>query len=346
MASILNLIRDKSLIWDYYDREDTIGCTLLDNWSCQVKHIEFIEEYLKIGGKEGVLSNFDFALKDFNRAIHTNTVFFLGCLFYKKLKLKNKIHFYRKNKYDEFYFIWFLTSLVHDFGYKVEENKNKFPKITEDIKTISVKNNLLDYEKTTEKHLSQAYNSFKEPTKKIIDYIKTYHEEALQGKRSSKNCKKIDHGIYAGLKLYDALVKNREKRKENEKVENDSLYWGKELEKFYAIASFSIATHNMRREGIDEDIEKLKFSINKEPFLFLFGLIDTLEPTKTFLNCDPKYVLENICITFDENKIKIQNKKDSKLKFENYAKKIKDLEKWIDLTVDCSYSNNITIKIN
>lgn len=163
MASILNLIRDESLTWDYYKRKNTIKHTPLDNWSCRVKHTEFIEEYLRIGKKEGVLSNFNFALKDFDRAIHTNTVFFLGCLFYDKLKLKNKIHFYRKDEHDEFYFIWFLTSLVHDFGYKVEENKDEFPEITEDIKTISVKYNLLDYEETAE-----AYNSFEEPTKKLL----------------------------------------------------------------------------------------------------------------------------------------------------------------------------------
>lgn len=139
-------------------------------------------------------------------------------------------------------------------------------------------------------------------------------------------------------------MKNRIERESQKNNGSNGLFWGKELDKFYAIASFSIATHNMRREGIDKDIEKLKFSINKEPFLFLFGLIDTLEPTKTFLNCDPQYVLENIYITFDENEIKIQNKKDSKLNFENYGKKIKGLESWLDLKVNPNKNDEIIIK--
>lgn len=335
--------------WDYYKRKEEDKLSGILDWNNTEQHREFIENFLKISGKMSVLNHFDFALESFERAIHTNSVFFLGCLFYNKLNLKDKISFIRKDgREDEFHFIWFLTSLVHDFGYFVENNKEKPTEVTRDIQTIKRNIDLLAYKNDTS-YLQEAYQQFSNEAKIIIDNIPRYHKKAFCGLASSCRGKsKIDHGIFAGIKLYDALVKNRAERKNQEQNENDGLYWEEDLNKFYAIASFSIAIHNIRRGLIkDERVVDLRFSIDSEPFLVLFALADTIEPTKTFDCVEADYVLKNLLIGFqDNNTIIIKNASNSKLDFSKLKKKVQDLENWLDVTVDISNMNLMKITLN
>lgn len=50
-------------------------------------------------------------------------------------------------------------------------------------------------------------------------------------------------------------------------------------------------------------------SIKDNPLLFLLGLVDTIEPIKTFNCLEPQYVLENILIDFDKIKLLLVIKK-------------------------------------
>ncbi len=346
MKSLFQEIQDLNN-WDYYHRDDK--CEIFD-WNDNSKHQEFIKNFLKISRKELLESHFfttelrdaGVSLDNFERATHTNSVFFIGSLLYEKLRLKDKINFVRDDgKDDEFHFIWFLTSLVHDFGYFAEKYKSEFLHVTEDISSLNLTNNLLDYDTDTG-YLKEVYHECKDSTKSIIGEIPNYFKDAFNGKKSSSGASKIEHGIYAGLLLYDGLVKNRVQRKEQQE---DDLYWKDDLDKFYAIASFAIAIHNMRRDGIVENSEDLKFSINDEPFLFLFALADTIEPIKTFRNEDPEDILKNILIDVQEDKIILQNASESKLDFSEQAKKICGLASWLDVKV-CNEGNRLTIDIN
>ncbi|MDY0403019.1 hypothetical protein [Sulfurovum sp.] len=350
MKSLFQEIEDLNS-WDYYDRDEKCE---IPYWNDNSKHQEFIKNFLKISRKELVESHFftnelrdaGISFNNFERATHTNSVFFIGSLLYEKLLLKDKINFVREDgKDDEFHFIWFLTSLVHDFGYFAEKYKSKFSYVTEDIASLNLTHNLLDFD-TGSRYLNEAYDEYKSSTKLIINEIPNYFKEAFNGKRSSRGESKIEHGIYAGLLLYDGLVKNRIERKEQQKngVE-EGLYWKDDLDKFYAIASFAIAIHNMRRDGIVENPEDLKFSIEDEPFLFLFALADTIEPIKTYGNENPEDVLKNILIDVQEDKIILQNASDSKLDFSEQAKKVCNLASWMDVKV-CNEGNTLTIKIN
>lgn len=333
MKSLLQEIKDLNG-WDYYDnRNEEDKCKIL-NWNDITEHQTFIKKFLKIGGKESIVEHFfpndlrdvGISLENFERATHTNSVFFLGCLLYEKLALKNKINFVRADgKDDEFHFIWFLTSLVHDFGYFAEKCKSIFPHITEDLSSLLVTHNLL---------------SCKEADQQIVEGIKNYFKESFKG---SIRKPKIEHGIYAGLVLYDGLVKNRLERKrqqENgaEEKSLEGLYWGDDLDKFYAIASFAIARHNMW-------LKDLMFSIDTEPYLFLFGLVDTIEPIKTFDCVSIEYVLKNILIEGNQDEIILQNAPDSKLCFSKLIDKISGLKDWINVNV-VSEENKVTIKIN
>lgn len=335
--------------WDYYNREDELR--ILD-WNDNYKHQDFIKNFLKISGKELLVSHFfnaeysslGISLDSFQRATHTNSVFFIGSLLYEKLLFKDKINFVRDDgKDNEFYFIWFLTSLIHDFGYFAEKDKSKFPEITEEISSIKREHDLLNYRNNNE-YLTQVYDEYQESIRKIIDYIPSYFKEAFEGKRSSKSdTSKIEHGIYAGLLLYDGLVKNRIERKEQQNGVEDSppigLYWEDDLDKFYAVASFSIAIHNMRRDGIIDNPNELKFSIDEEPYLFLFALADTIEPIKNFekeiKNGDitVEYVLKNILIDITENIITLQNAPESKLDFSKIISQVCGLANWLDVEV-------------
>lgn len=87
-------------------------------------------------------------------------------------------------------------------------------------------------------------------------------------------------------------------------------------------------------------------SIKDNPLLFLLGLVDTIEPIKSFDYVTPKYVLENILISFDkkQNWITIVNKKKSGLDFEKIRKKIYGLKDWLDVDIE-NCDEKIIIKI-
>jgi len=326
MLSILEEINNlKDEEWDYYNRTSEFPNQKINNWNIKEKHKKFIDNFLRLSGKMDINISFENILDNFERNIHTNSVFFLGCLFYKELGFQDKISFIRDDR-DEFHFIWFLTSLIHDFGYKIEKNKEKYDGITEDIesfkKYFSINNDLL----------KESLNSSSENMQKLIADINEYYKKRFNGSIGRDRNGKIDHGIASGLILYNSLVKNRKKMKEQhgDIDEKHNLYWGDELDEFYKISAYSIAVHNIRREDND-----LKFSIEENPFLFLFWLTDTIEPTKCFNCCNPQYVLENIIIKFHDNKkgFTIKNKENSELDFTKYKKNIEDLIKFLDINV-------------
>ena len=347
--------------WDYYDRHVHYKLVKINDWNCQKEHESFIKEYLKIAGKSGIIDSFEskfIKFENFERKEHINSVFFLGCLFYKKLSLKNNIKFYREDKRDEFYFIWFLSSLVHDFGYYIEKNTEEYKKINEGIKSF------IDFFEIDHNLLTENLNSNRN-TKILTKNIPNYFKYRFNGRENGKS--KIDHGIASGLILYNSLVKNRKKREQlnKEGVEKDGLYWGKELEKFYAIASNTIAIHNMHRISESNNVyEKYnllelvmtqdntnnsnitRISIEDEPLAFLFALADTIEPTKTFQSHKPDYVLENILISINEYEINLENKNNSKLDFSQFTKVVKQLETWVDVNINCPDENTIIIAIN
>ena len=223
--------------------------------------------------------------------------------FYEKLNLKELEEYERNDLSKQFYFIWFLSALVHDFYHDKERKQEAFPEINEDINSIKVENKLLAYIKENKKILEKN-----EKNEKFFKTIPNYFKYRLRDG-------KLDHGITTGIKLFDSLEKNRKVRKEQVEngVENSILYWGDDLTPLYAQASLSIAMHNIWSSGEKEEIKEkyrnlgleslitgesdiFPISIKDNPLLFLLGLVDTIEPIKTFNCLEPQYVLENILI--------------------------------------------------
>lgn len=356
--------------WDYYHkRNGEQKLNIIGNWDDENEHSRFIKEYLKISGKIEIEQYFEFQkipnYAYLKREAHTNSVFFLGCILYKNLKLKDKIRFYREDGNDEFYFIWFLTSLMHDQAYYIENcstnNIDMSEKITSDV------NSFIDYFEI-KYNLLVAKTKIREPATKILfSCISSYYQFRKNEQFGYKNESKIDHGIAAGLLLYDALIKIRKDKAKS--VEPDGLYWGKDLEKFYHCISVMIATHNIWRANEDKEKEKEKYCDNglekliingadghikklsfaSEPLATLFAIVDTLEPLKIYKDCFSREdIMKNICLCATTNKIVFYINKESKINIDPLYSAAKSLESWVAVKVDKKNNGNneLTIELD
>lgn len=345
MKSILNhIVELNQQDWDYYS---ILENRHLDNpFTENVSHTDFIKKYFIRGGKIDVLEQISIDIDSLRHPSHTNSIFFLGILVYfktyfiKKLKLGSK-PIERSN----FPFIWFLTSLFHDYAYQIKKAKDiidETPNLSSLKAKYCISHNLLD---------KNILN--------IVTQLLSCCENYFKYRRQEINA--IDHGIFAGIYLYDKLIKIRDlKSQKNE----DDLFWGKSLEKQYALASSAIAAHNIwmpRKEQIEtykknnlESLIKFKpLKIKDFPLLYLLGIVDTIDPIKTFIkgednldeeyisenNIDAEYILENIKIEFKSNSIIFSQSSESKLDFKKLIKKSNDYYEWLDVKI--TYSNNL-----
>ncbi len=347
---IIALERDE---WDYYhDREinkavNNLTVPFVHNDAQE--HYNFIEEYFKIGGKGDVYNSFKIDRKTFDRPEHTNSVFFIGCLFYKHLNLKGQMNIKQFGKGDHFFFVWYMMVLAHDLSYIYESNfshyKNHISDNIDDFKKeLQIEED--DLLKLIESVIKEADNNMAILIKSVSSYYRYCYNER----------DRIDHGITAGLKLYSTLEKNRKKKNEGDEHDKGGLYWGTELIELYMMASLGILLHNIwapdknsielyRKHEMEDLVKVFPVSFNDFPFLFLLGIVDTIDPVKLYKEYSPKYVLENILISFeDENKIVLEKVEDSNLDFSLLEKAAFGLIGWLDVLV-CKDVNSVTITI-
>ncbi len=346
------IIELKNSEWDYYsDRiHDELSTDLSNPFKDGVdrrQHFTFIETYFKIAGKGDVFEYFSLNEDVFNRAIHTNSVFFLGCLLYKHLDLKGKMNIEQFNSGDHFFFVWFMTVLSHDLAYDYEMNSCKY---TKDINygDIDGLKRMLNIE---DKFDLLSEKKFNNTDKILVENIGNYYKY-----RYTEHCK-IDHGIVAGLNLFQALEKNRTVMNRKPKEERGKLDWSEKLKPLYAQASFAVSVHNIWAPQTQETAEQYKeygienlqvvfpISFQDFPLLFLLGLVDTLDPVKVFYDTSPQCVLANISICFiNNNTIVFQNKEGSCLDFKELHTRAKSLVGWLNVKVSAD-PNPLTIKI-
>lgn len=161
---------------------------------------------------------------------------------------------------------------------------------------------------------------------------------------------RIDHGIFAGVLMYDRLVKNRliKKGKVGEK-----LLWEDWLDGQYAYAAATVAIHNMwfpqkedfvayAESNLEQLIGQAKISFQQAPLLFLLGLVDTLDPVKAYWQLSSALVLKNVSLCFSgEGSFSLRISKN--LNFSVMAKKISDMEQWLSVRTVIK-ENQIKIK--
>jgi hypothetical protein len=133
------------------------------------------------------------------------------------------------------------------------------------------------------------------------------------------NLGKNDHGICAAYILYRDLC-NIRKEEANSQNRSNNLCWEESLENVYNFASSIILAHNIwyvnktetctvccyEQAGLNDLIfnGEYKIKLYKYPFLFLFCLVDTIEPYKRFKNIE---ILDNISLEILNDTIIIES---------------------------------------
>jgi hypothetical protein len=278
--TILSNTYKKKNFWNYYNSSfDFDG-----NLPFKTKELskEFLKNFIEVSGK-GKVKLFEEIDNIGDRAIHVVSTFFIGHYLYENTILKELIDKEIgeiKKEFSisadvEFSYLWFLTSLFHDLGYNIE---NSLPVYSD-------------------------YNDLKQKTGELVeiigippfyqDIVKNYFDYRL------KDSKKNDHGIVAGHLLFKNLCEIRELADTNS--DKNKLNWSTDLIYIYNFCAWSILAHNIWyvnaekgsdvKKYKDEDLNGLilekkegctqyKINVNENPFLFLFCLVDTLEPYK------------------------------------------------------------------
>lgn len=305
-------------------------------------HAEFIKAYFKRSGKGNIFKNY-FEIKNslLLRSTHTVSIFFLGILIFFNTKIRKSMNWGgNQPEYDIFPFIWFLTCLFHDFGYDYEIGTKKYLSKIWDIdslkKLLKIKYNLLD------KNINYIPDDLYQSIRKYFLYKRVMRKE-------------IDHGIVAGIYLYDKLVKNRHYKKRKAKNDDD-LYWGKHLDSEYALAGATIAIHNIwlpdnksikfyKQFELDCLINRAPISLNEAPLLFLLGLVDTIDPIKLYdENNTEVEIMNGILIECFESEIRLSVSVDSKLNFNDLKNRCNTLKPWLQVQV-LSNDSQVCIKL-
>ena len=327
-SSILKKTFTNSKNWNYYSNADNLSSELPVN---EVESKDFLKKFIQVSGKaETELFHQIDLIGD--RATHVVSTFLLGHYLYQNTimkekidneinELKNSCGLRGSNIKIEFSYLWFLTCLFHDLGYSIENEKKPKYNAFADLKSDT----------TQLKQVNGVPELYRDICEKYFDY---------RIKSSNKN----DHGIVASHLLYSSLCCIRIY---SENKASD-LYWGKELDDIYNFCSWNILAHNIwyckesdthlanlyRENGLEHLILRendYKIKLNDHPFLFLFCLIDTIEPFKRIKNVTK---LKKVSIeVLNKSVIKITTKLDCECHnvIINQAKSLND---WL-LKVKC-----------
>ena len=329
--------------WKYYNRLKIDYSPFDENNAWR-----FIEDYYKAGEKGRVFSPH---ISQVNiRPPHSISVFFLGILL-KDIIIKNA----DEHEFDpDFRYLWFLTSLFHDYAC-ILENDKKFAK----------RNNIADLKKMKEHFQINSENDILDNAfngKFSLKLINSYSNYRIAEK-------KIDHGITGGLLLYKGLKDNYEamykerlekhSSAKHEHFKHKGLLWSEcQFDNFRRIAK-AIIYHNIwfcykgndslekfknnkkiyNDKGLSDliieteiDFEK-KHRPTEDPFLFLLILSDTIEPIKHFEKENHYDVLSNITLENINNTIVITVSKKL-IGLDKWFDKIEDLKNWTTIDVE------------
>lgn len=339
MKTILQHIKDLPRSeWDYYyniNQNNELQNPFLND---AMTHKEFIFRYFKRGGKVEVFDSIGSDFLEIRYPNHINSVFFLGLLVYNNTGLKEKFKLGNNAPgYQTFPFIWFLISLYHDNAYHIEK----------DSELIKNNNNLTQLRTNFNIEHYLFENRVSAVSSRLIDCCENYFKYRIEKR------KVIDHGIFGGLLLYDRLLKIRRRKAT---AHEDSLFWGEALEKQYELAASAIATHNIWMPKKEQNelysMYNLNYLIAFTPlkfkdfnFLYLLGLIDTIDPIKTFINdnVSEKYIFENLKMEFKKSSILFSIDKTTKLDFQKLINKCASFHGWLDVKIIFEH-NKLEIK--
>ena len=315
--------------WNYYGDNDIEQENPIHSIE---KCKNFITKFITLSGKYNANTLFEkiTELKDF-RAQHIVSTFFLGVYFYNNVPIirraiDKKIKKFKNRKIYtseiEFTYMWFLACLFHDLGYKFEEDS--------------------EYESLAHFFQKENLRNLNSPDGVPSFYKKVY--EAYFEYRIS-DMKKNDHGICASFLLFNDLkiIRNEQENSDNK---NKKLCWEKSLENVYNFIAWIILAHNIwytnesatkkakEYQGVMSDLIlrendkgiNYKITLKNHPFLFLFCLVDTIEPIKCVRYTG---LLEKIEIEIiGDDKIVFQSNLDCGCQ-DRFIKQVDGLKDWL-----------------
>lgn len=290
------------------------------------------------------------------RAKHTVASFLLGIAVKKELHLntKNWIRLYStKTSEESFGFFWSVICLLHDVGYHFEQNTKKHLQENRTAADFCEKQGV-------------TYNLLLVSKKGKL--MERYYAYRISGEASEDNKGKIDHGVAAGILIYDALMEIYHSAQKQNEDKLCGMRISKGFDEFALEIAETIALHNMwlatKETSAVYDIYQLKELIpgdsdlviyyENEPLRFLLGLIDTIDPIKFFCNSeqDRKYNLptERVINGFlmstkysSHQRALFMGFKD--LRFMEYANKMKSQNKWLGIEVGMLDSGELKIQV-
>jgi len=305
---------------------------------------EFITRFIELSGKAQENPLYDNIDKlNSQRIRHIVSTFFLGTYLYFNIKeikdpidiVINRFKKQNPNSKIEFSYIWFIICLFHDLGYSIE-NHDTYKNFDEFI------NGKVKYFLKERVGVPALYENV----------YKDYFNYRL--KSPNADIRKPDHGICGGIILFNKLNEILIRKQKNKKSEG--LSWNPKLVNIYRHASWVILSHNIFfiRKGdikeqryrdnnlgdlILEKNEDSKIKLKKHGFLFLFALVDTIDPVKTLGSYENLKKIK--CETYS-NKI-IFELDDNEFK-NDYFNKVCDLKKWLIPNIKVE-NNRLEIKI-
>ena len=273
----------------------------------------------------------------------------------------------KESKPFTFEYAWFMTSLYHDISSEYEKDKKECPSqdsIMKDISNrfinkIQIKRNIYEFSEE-EKEILEGEKTF---------YDFTYSKETVENYYKYRLCNgSFDHGIVAGYIFYDAMVRNYLNEIEEQNIDKPSKIFTKSMGTYvlrfhpqqlnvFRVVADAIISHNMwhNLKCLEFDLSELnnsKLTLEKNFLTCFLGILDTIEPVKFFINKDidcrcsnkinVRFILENISITSSAHHIDIiisekfyelLNNSCKHNLIDDWFKKIKGLEDWINLDV-------------
>ena len=283
---------------------------------------DFVLNYFLQGGKVKIFELCNINPDELRLPNHICSVFFLGILLYNKTDFQKKYKLERNAPgYSTFPFIWFLIALFHDNAYQMEDENQ-----LQEIYTI---NDLINKFHIEHSLIGRNFSKCKELLSSRDSYFLF----------RKKNWNVVDHGILGGMLLFDRLVKIRREHKTKE----GSLFWGKKLENHYETAANAISIHNIwlqpeqtcREFNLETLINFKPIKFKEFPLFYILGIVDTIEPLKTYKddNVSDIDIFRSIDFDFGKNSFKVSEKSNSKIDFSKLIYKTKYLKGWLDIDI-------------
>lgn len=321
----------------------------------------FLNEHYKRGKKEGLLNNNLFEqYKRHGKHVHSASLYLLGitllplfedCISNELIKFVPNFKSWYENK-DTFRYIWYLPSMYHDFASCTE--------------TGTIRANDSEQRRTLKFHLGNhnirysPYGFF--PYKTMFPYGISeipfrFSPELIANYFYYRACnEQCEHGIIAGYMFFDRFVKNFLRYAQNGfdyngNVKYSGLNWNIGHLAYAAYVADAIICHNIWLGGkAEEDTYKQygltpllytehpesKLSIEEYPLQFMLCLLDTIEPTKRFMNpLSPREVLESIGMEYADRCLSISWKDEigQQREFFKWYDGIVNMKEWMHVDI-------------